>query len=314
MTKSLLAAVLLLSFAAQAAPQPPTQAAPANPPDPILRPERTRKVSPHIYVIPDLDTTMGVPNVGIVIGTRGVLVIDTGMGVRNGKIAFDEAQKLAPGHTMYLATTHVHPEHDLGANAFPASTIMIRSTAEEKDIAESGFKTADGFSQRSPVFADLLKGATFRKANVTFDQEYTLDLGGGISVRLRAMGPDHTLGDTALFVTPDRVLFAGDLAMSLQPSFASPYSSLAHWLTSLDQLEALDPTVVVPSHGPLGDKAFIDGYRHYLTMIRDRTAALKKEGKTADQVIATLAPELAPRYPNAQRLAGAIQVAYKEAP
>jgi hypothetical protein len=48
--------------------------------------------------------------------------------------------------------------------------------------------------------------------------------------------------------------------------------------------------------------------------VRNRTAELKKEGQTLDQITATLTAELAPTYPNAQRLAGAIQSAYKEAP
>ena len=98
-----------------------------------------------------------------------------------------------------------------------------------------------------------------------------------------------------------------------QPAFTSPKSSLNHWLTSLDELEALQPAIVVPSHGPLGDQAFINGYRRYLTVVRDRTAVLKKQGQTSDEIIATLTPELAPTYPDAGRLAGAIRSAYNEA-
>lgn len=303
-------ALPLRAQATQSAQAPPPQAAPR---DPILLPETTQKISPNIYVIPDKDTTPGVPNVGIIIGARGVLVVDTGMGDRNGKIALDEAEKLAPNHALYLVTTHVHPEHDLGANAFPPSTTMIRSTAQVQEIAETGMTMANTFSAHSAVNADLLKGASFRKADVTFDKEYTLDLGGGVQARLVAEGPDHTLGDTVIFVTPDQVLFAGDLAMKGMPAFTSPHSSLNHWLTTLDHLDALNPAIVVPSHGPLGDKAFIDGYRRYLTVVRNRTAELKKTGQTVDQITATLTTELARTYPT-QRLAGAIQSAYKEAP
>lgn len=284
----------------------------AQPRDPLVLANTTQKVSAHVSIIPDTDTTPGLPNVGIVVGSRAALVVDTGMGERNGRTVFEEATKLAPGRALYLVTTHVHPEHDLGAQAFPASTKMIRSADEEKDIAEFGLELAQNFSSRSAVNADLLKGATFRKADIRFDKEYDLDL-GGVRVRIIAMGPNHTRGDTIAFVESDKVLFSGDIAMRGQPSFASPYSSLAHWLTSLDTLAALHPTLVVPSHGPTGGIALIDGYRTYLTTIRNRTAALKQQGRTIDQVTQTITAELQPKYPDAGRLAGAIKNAYAEA-
>ena len=260
-----------------------------TPRDPLLLPETTKKISPHVYVIPDTDTTPGVPNVGIILGTKAALVVDTGMGDRNGRIVFAEAQKLASGRKLYLITTHVHPEHDLGANAFPTSTTMIRSRDQQKDIAEFGLQMAQTFSSRNALNAALLKGASFRRADITFDQRYTLDL-GGTHVRLLALGTNHTRGDTAIFVDEDHVLFSGDDAMRGQPALISPSSSLAHWLTTLDVLEALHPQIVVPSHGPIGDVAFITTYRTYLTTVRDRTAALKSQGRTVDEAIATITP------------------------
>jgi flavorubredoxin len=98
------------------------------------------------------------------------------------------------------------------------------------------------------------------------------------------------------------------------PAFTSPYSSLAHWLSALDTLAALQPKIIVPSHGPLGDIAFINTYRTYLTTVRDRTAALKHQGRTEDQAVATITAELKSQYPDTGRLEGAIRSAYKEAP
>jgi glyoxylase-like metal-dependent hydrolase (beta-lactamase superfamily II) len=285
----------------------------AKPNESLVLPNTTQRIAPHVFVIPDTGTTPGVPNVGIVVGARAALVIDTGMGEPNGRVVLAEAQKAAPGRALYLVTTHVHPEHDLGANAFPVSTKMIRSTDQQKDIAEFGMQVAQSFAARSAVNADLLKGATFRKADITFDKQYDLDL-GGTTVRILAMGANHTRGDTAIFITPDRVLFSGDIAMHPQPSFASPYSTISHWLVSLDTLAALKPATIVPSHGPIGDVSYITGYRTYLTTIRDRTAALKHQGQSVDEAIKTLTAELQPRYPDAGRLAGAVRAAYIEAP
>jgi glyoxylase-like metal-dependent hydrolase (beta-lactamase superfamily II) len=272
----------------------------------------TQKISEHVYVIPDADTTPGVPNVGIVVGSKGVLVVDTGMGERNGRIVLAETEKVAKGKALYLVTTHVHPEHDLGAGAFPASTKMIRSKDEEKDISEFGLQMSEMFQSRSALNAELLKGAAFRKADISFDKEYDLDL-GGVHVRILAMGANHTLGDTAIFVEPDRVLFSGDIAMKGQPAFTSPYSTVAHWLASLDVLAALQPKIIVPSHGPMGDGSFLTGYRTYLTAIRDRAAEMKRQGKSQDDTVKAITAQMQPVYPDAGRLSGAILQAYKEA-
>ncbi|CAN5583142.1 MBL fold metallo-hydrolase [soil metagenome] len=301
LVRTFVPALFLVSLHAQSAPR-----------DPLILAETTQKITPHVLVIPDSDTTPGVPNIGIVVGSRAALVIDTGMGDRNGRTVLAETLKAAPGRTLYLVTTHVHPEHDLGANAFPPETQMIRSADQEKDIAEFNLQMAQVFSSRSAVNAGLLKGATFRKANIHFDDRYDLDL-GGVKVRILAMGPNHTRGDTAIFVETDQVLFSGDIAMRGQPSFASPYSSVAHWLTSLDTLATLQPKIIVPSHGPMGDTSFLNNYRTYLTIIRDRTDALKKQGRSVDETVKTITAQMQPTYPDAGRLAGAIRAAYAEA-
>src|SRR5262249_45103308 len=161
---------------------------------------------------------------------------------------------------------------------------MIRSQAEVAEIAETGLTMAQRFSQMSPLNAELLKGATFRKADIVFDRSYDLDL-GGLTVRIVAVGPNHTAGDTVAWVAADKVPFAGDVAMKGQPAFASPHSSLAHWLGALDTLDAFRPAIVVPSHGPVGGPEFIAGYRAYLTAIRDRARTLKHEGKSVDETV-----------------------------
>ncbi len=138
---------------------------------------------------------------------------------------------------------------------------------------------------------------------------------GGVKAHIQALGPNHTRGDTAIFVEPDRVLFAGDVAMAGQPNFSNfPSSSLDHWLTALDVLAAFKPLIVVPAHGPIGDASYITNYRIYLTTIRDRTRALKKEGRTVDEASKIIAEEMKPKYPNAMRINGAVKVAYQEAP
>jgi glyoxylase-like metal-dependent hydrolase (beta-lactamase superfamily II) len=291
---------------------------PAAPLAPMIRENATQKVAAHTWVIPDFDTA-GVPNVGIIAGSRATLVIDTGMGPRNGEIVLRETMKVSRNAEMYLATTHIHPEHDLGAGAFPASTKMIRSRTQDRDIAESGLALAEQFS-RNPVQAELLKGVQFRKADISFDGDYALDL-GGVRVRMTAVGPTHTLGDTVFFVEGDRVLFSGDVVMSafpaVNPPGAAPTSSVRTWLAALDRLDAFMPTLVVPSHRRMGDASMIAMYRDYFQTLQRRAAALKREGKTADETATLLQMEIASKYPDtvgSNRVGAAAGIAYAEAP
>jgi glyoxylase-like metal-dependent hydrolase (beta-lactamase superfamily II) len=286
-------------------------AQPAARPDPMVLAGTTQKVSAHVFVIPDRSTPL-VPNVGVIVGSKAALVVDTGLGEKNGAVVLAEARKAAPGRALYLVSTHFHPEHDLGANAFPPDTKMIRSKDEIADIDEFGLALAKTFAGFSAVNADLLKGANFRKADIVFSDSYDLDL-GGLKVRLLAMGPNHTRGDTAIFVPSEAVLFSGDVAMKGQPAFASPYSNLNHWLGSLDRFTALKPKTIVPSHGPMGGIELVDGYRFYLMTIRNRTMALKSGGASADQAVTVVNTELKSQYPDAGRLAGAVRAAYAEA-
>ena len=282
-------------------------------PAPIVKVEGLRQISPHVHIIPDNSVPL-VPNVGYVVGDRAALVIDTGLGPRNGAAVYEVAKTLAGTKALYLVTTHFHPEHDLGAQAFPDTTKLIRSTGQVKDIAESGLQLAKVFASRSAINAELLKDADFRKADITFERDYDLDL-GGVQAKLIAMGPNHTAGDTIIWIESERVLFAGDVAMRAPPAFASPYSSLRQWLASLDRLEALKPAIIVPSHGPTGDGiGFITGYRGYLAEVRDRTAAEKRAGRSVDQAVEAVTAAFSDRAPDKARLAGAIKGAYAEAP
>ncbi len=284
-----------------------------TPPAPIVKVEGLRQISAHVHIIPDNSVPL-VPNVGYIVGDRAALVIDTGLGPRNGAAVYEVAKKLAGTKALYLVTTHVHPEHDLGAQAFPDTTTLIRSTDQVKEIAESGLRLAKVFASRSAINAELLKDADFRKADITFERDYDLDL-GGVQAKLTAMGPNHTVGDTIIWIGSERVLFAGDLAMRAQPAFASPHSNLRQWLASLDRLEGLKPVIIVPSHGPTGDgTGFITGYRAYLTEVRDRAAAEKRAGRSVDQAVETVTAAFDNRAPDKARLAGAIKAAYAEAP
>jgi glyoxylase-like metal-dependent hydrolase (beta-lactamase superfamily II) len=248
--------------------------------------------------------------VGIIVGRKAVLVVDTGMGTRNAETVLREVAKVATGKPTYIVTTHVHPEHDMGAHAFPKDSKLIRSMNQVAAIAAgAGMSLVPMFASRSELNAGLLEDAHHRDADILFQGQYTLDL-GGLKARIFDMGTNHTLGDTVVLV--DGVLFSGDVAMKPQPAFANPSAKISHWLESLDRLQAMKPKTIVPSHGPFGGVEIIQGYRAYLTRIRDRAAELKKAGKTQDETIQVITDEMAAEFPDRNRLAGAIRAGYSE--
>jgi glyoxylase-like metal-dependent hydrolase (beta-lactamase superfamily II) len=309
-------AAALAWFASSAAPaQQP--AAPA----PMIKRGATMKIADHSYVI--LDDNVGfVPNVGIVVGDRATLIVDTGMGPDNGAIILEEARKLSDNTEFYLTATHFHPEHDLGATAFPADAKMLRWRGQQAETDEQGAQTIERFSSFSPAVATLLSKAIYRKADTVFDDEITLDL-GGVHVRVAGVGPAHTRGDTVMYVVEDKVLLTGDVVMPVFPAASAQAASVEKWLASIAEFETFAPRVVVPAHGRLIDAQTLARYREYLTAVRTQTRAAKRQGQTVEAAQAAIAPaiaqqfaELAPQggQPATGRINAAIQAAYREAP
>ena len=169
------------------------------------------------------------------VGKKAVLVIDTGMGTRNGETVLREVTKVGAGKPIYIVTTHVHPEHDMGAHVFPKDSKLLRSKDQIEDIAAgAGMNLVPVFAQRSALNVELLQGAKHRDADIVFDDDYSLDL-GGLKAKIYAMGTNHTHGDTVVLV--DGVLFSGDVAMRAAALVRKSDGEDQHWLESLDKLK-----------------------------------------------------------------------------
>ena len=309
-------AAAFAAFIAQAAlAQQP--AAPA----PMIKRGATMKISDHAYVI--LDDNVGfVPNVGIIVGERATLIVDTGMGPENGAIILDEARKLSDNTEFYLTATHFHPEHDLGATAFPATAKMIRWRGQQAETDATGAQTIERFSSFSPAVAQLLSKASYRKPDTVFDKDLTLDL-GGVHVRLSGVGPNHTLGDTVMYVEEDKVLLTGDVVMPVFPAASGQSASIEKWLANVGEFIEFAPRVVVPAHGRLIDAGTLARYREYLTAVQTETRAAKRQGQSVEAAQAAIAPKLAQQFselgpqgggPATGRINAAIQAAYRETP
>ncbi len=287
-------AVLFLTGTALFAQQP------AQAPPPLIKENATVKVSPHVWVIPD-GNVQAVPNVGIIVGNRATLVVDTGLGMRNGQAVLREVAKVSRNTELYLVTTHFHPEHAGGTAAFPATAKYIVSQAQQRDLDELAPAMAAQFAARTPAMGELLRGVQFRRGDISFDKEHTLDL-GGVNVRILAVGPTHTRGDTVVWVDGEGVIFAGDVIMNQTILAYGQYSSTQAWMAAFVQLALLrpadreKPAIVVPSHGAIGDANLIAYQRGFLQAVQARVRELKGQGQTEAQVVPAVTAELQGRY------------------
>jgi glyoxylase-like metal-dependent hydrolase (beta-lactamase superfamily II) len=262
---------------------------------PPLVPEgATQQIHERTHVIPDQRIPF-VPNAGIVVGDRSMLVIDTAMGPRNGARILAEARRLGGDRKLLLTTTHFHPEHAFGSQSFADATYVCNA-AQAEELADKGPEYIEMFSGFGPGLAELLAEVDLVFPDVVYEGERArLDL-GGVEAELHAMGTTHTRGDQVVFLPEPRILFAGDLVeQGFLPIFVDADSIGSRWLAALDRLAALEPAIVVGGHGHVGGVELIDAVRDYLVTVRDRVAALHSEGRSLPEIEATLEPELTER-------------------
>jgi glyoxylase-like metal-dependent hydrolase (beta-lactamase superfamily II) len=277
---------------------------------PLLSEENLKRVSDHVFVME------GFPNVAYVIGSRATLVVDTGLGERNGATVMHAEEKLAKGPLLYLTTTHYHSEHTTGEQAFPASAIIIRNTVQQEEMVKGVGAHMEAFRKISAQNLDLLQNVHFRPPDVLFDRETKLYL-GGVTARLFYVGPAHTKGDELIFVEEDSVLIPGDIVQKdIFPIMPNADASVKGWLAVLDNVEALHPKFIVPDHGAsIVDASQIGTQRAYFMALQARALELKKQGLSAEEAGKTITAELKaknPDWPNPNNIAGEVLRVYEQ--
>jgi len=277
----------------------------------LLPEDSVTRVSPHVYAI------VGFPNIGIVVGDRATLVVDTGLGARNGAIVMKQAEKLGKSPILYLTTTHFHPEHAMGEQAFPPHTVIIRPTVQQDEMNKHAEEMMNLFRSFSAQSKELLQDVKLRPPDITFDKEIKVDL-GGVAARLFWWGPAHTQGDEMIFVEQDSVLIPGDIVQDkIVPNMPNADASVKNWLAILDRLEPLQPRLVLPDHGALGDGSLIAKERAFLLELQNRSLELKREGKSADEVATIITAEFKKKYTDWQTMgpvANVVKRVYAENP
>ncbi|HUF74882.1 MAG TPA: DUF6265 family protein, partial [Longimicrobiales bacterium] len=222
----------------------------------------------------------------VVIGERGVLVVDTQQSPRAARALIREIEALTDLPVRWVVNTHWHGDHVNGNVAYRARWPEVelyatrgtvagmrgpgaRMRAEELERLPAEIREREGWleSGRLPdgrgLDADLRAAVSraiqmrrsyydeLRSLEIVYpshliDARTSLDLGGR-RVTLLAAGTAHTQGDLAVFVEGERILAVGDLLEEAAPWIEG--ADLSGWAAALRLLQTLDPAVVLPAHG-----------------------------------------------------------------
>jgi glyoxylase-like metal-dependent hydrolase (beta-lactamase superfamily II) len=267
------------------------------------------KVSEHV------STIIGFPNIGIVVGQIATLVVDTGMGPRNGAAVAELVGRVSHNSRLYLTTTHFHPEHAAGEPGFPPGTILIRNAVQQEDMRQHGEEMLDFFRDRSPQNKELLANVRLREPDILFPKEATIDL-GGVTARLMWLGEAHTKGDELILVEPDRTLISGDVVQNKTiPGIFREGGTPATWLAVLDQLVPLNVAHVLPDHSAPGPGSLVNDERAFIGDVQARAMELKRQGISSEAAGNQIAVEFKTKYPdwpNMDRVSGFVERVWDE--
>ncbi|HEX8007441.1 MAG TPA: MBL fold metallo-hydrolase [Trebonia sp.] len=214
-------------------------------------------------------------NAGVLAGGDGTIVIDTVATVSRALRLRESVAALGAGPVRTLVNTHHHGDHTFGNNVFGAVTIVAHHAART-EMAESGL----GLTALWPQ----VDWGEVRLAlpTLTFESRLTLHVGDR-PAELIHVGPAHTTNDVVVWLPGDRVLFAGDVAMSGVAPF-NLMGSVRGALRALDELRRLGPRTIVCGHGPVTGPEVLDETAAYLEWIQALAADGAARGLSPLQV------------------------------
>ena len=222
-------------------------------------------------------------NIGVFPGKDGKLLVDAGLAGSKPQIG-EALAKLGGGERVaVVVNTHWHFDHTDGNEWLheAGAAIVGHENCRKRMSASTRVEAWDFTFPPSP------EGA---RPVATIRHDLTLHFNGAPVVLETYGGPRHT--DTDVCVTfPDADVFhAGDTYWNGHYPFIdySTGGSINGMIQAVEQnLQKLGArTQVIPGHGPLGDRSSMAEFRDVLAGARDAVAAMKKQGKTLEEVVA----------------------------
>jgi glyoxylase-like metal-dependent hydrolase (beta-lactamase superfamily II) len=220
-------------------------------------------------------------NIAVLDGKDGKLLIDAGLAGSQPQIAKALAA-ISANPVKRVLNTHWHFDHTDGNQWLQAGGAEL--AAHENTVKHLSNSTrVDDWDFTFPPSPAGAIPATIIGDSTTIE-------GNGDKLTVKYFGPSHTDGDLqAHFIAAD-VLHTGDTWWNGHYPFIdySTGGSIDGMIraTKTNLADASDKTIIVPGHGPVGNKSELNEYLTVLEEVRDKVADLKKQGKTVDEVVA----------------------------
>lgn len=239
---------------------------------------------------------LGESNAGLVVGDGEALLIDTLWDLPRTRTMLEHFATRSDAPITTLVNTHADGDHAWGNQLLRDAQIVATQASADvfHDESPRALRVAGALGRRlgsrGNEFLRRLGAFDFRGIELTpptrtFTGEHQLRVGGR-EVRLYEVGPAHSPGDLIVWIPDAAIVFAADVVMfgGIWPvMWAGP---LSNWLAALDRIDALEPTCVVPGHGPICTLADVETMRRLITWVRDHAEAELDRG--ADVRTATL--------------------------
>ncbi len=222
-------------------------------------------------------------NLGLIVTSEGIVMIDTP--IKPSDALKWKEKVLEYGPIRYLITSEDHGDHACNSYFFPAEHIVSSISAREA-IANTPRDFVLGVLEKvEPDSAPLLKDYKLLTADITFAGAMELHL-GGLTIRLIPL-PGHTERVIGVYIPEERVVFASDLIFNRLGTFLSESDPDA-WLKSLQSLKELDVDYIVPGHGEVCTKDYLD---EQAAVVKNWVQVVKsaiEKGLSEEEALATL--------------------------
>jgi glyoxylase-like metal-dependent hydrolase (beta-lactamase superfamily II) len=250
-----------------------------------------KRVAEGIYAAVGTDGGKAGSNAGFIIGTNGVVVVDTFEGEGPARDLLAEIRKVTNLPIRFVVNTHYHLDHTGGNAVFAkeGATILaqrnLRGWLRTENLKFFGANPKP--EQRAMVENLVLPDMVYTHAVDIFL--------GTRTVQVRYMS-GHTGGDSVVSVPDANVVFTGDLMWQKHlPNLIDATTDA--WIKTLDEILAHHPTATfVSGHGDVATSQDVRDFREYLTALRDDVAKAQAAGKSGDDLINTVVPQLEEKY------------------
>ena len=193
--------------------------------------------------------------IGVVLGGDDVLVVDSRSNEAQAREVASEIRELTRNPISVVVNTHWHWDHAWGNRALRPATMWGHVRTAER-LRDDWSGLVGWLADAYPDSANDYRSVVLDPPERTFAERATVELGDRV-VELSHHGRGHTDSDIVALVPDAKVLFAGDLLEAdASPSFGQSYP--LDWPAAIERLLALATGAVVPGHGSVGGRAFVE--------------------------------------------------------